>query len=304
MKAMKKMLVLLLALCMLTGIFAGTSMAAGPGWVKDGYYWYYQNADGTYKTGWYKEKGVWYYLDPDWDGVMVSADSGYPAGKDIGGKRYYFEKNGALATSTGWRKLTGMAQVGTAWIYVLSGGVMAAGWQKISGKWYYFKTDGLMVQWPIQDGGTWYAMNPFSGEWMTSGKGWYLYENLTWSNTGWVYLNGDGTLKTGWLKNGGKWYYLDPDTAQMVIGAEAIGNYWTWWLFDTSGALVEGIQGWKKVNGQWYYLKSTDGKLKYGWLREKGKWYYLGPHMYCTPGIGYFINDTLYYFNADGTLIE
>ena len=311
MKTMKKIIPLLLAVLLLTGIVPGTVMTVMAGWVSEESYgvtsWYYQNADGSYKTGWLKDHGKWYYLNPDWGGEMISSqNSSY--GFMVGNTRYYFEGNGALTTKTGWKQAPYNPWFNrTDWFYLLDGGVMAAGWQKISGKWYFFDYDGAMAQWPVQSGSTWYSMTPGSGVWMTGGKGWYHYDELKYRDgtSGWVYLNGDGTLKTGWLKDKGKWYYINPYLGQMVTGVVCI-NYPEYWLFDKSGALVEGVKGWKKVDGLWYYLSGTDGRLKIGWHKEKGKWYYLQPVMMSssTAQNGWTVDGITYYFNADGTLIE
>lgn len=54
--------------------------------------WYYLNEDGTRRSGWLETGGVWYWFDSD--GVMY--DDGW---RMVDGHKYYFNKNGQLASS-------------------------------------------------------------------------------------------------------------------------------------------------------------------------------------------------------------
>ncbi|POP34614.1 hypothetical protein C3B58_01930 [Lactonifactor longoviformis] len=61
------------------------------GWQKISGRWYYLGGaeDGSMKSGWQKLSGKWYYFGAADDGSMKSSTS-----INIGGKRYYFNKNG------------------------------------------------------------------------------------------------------------------------------------------------------------------------------------------------------------------
>lgn len=66
------------------------------GWLHVSSKWYYfnkkdQGTECAMRTGWLDDKGKKYYLQPDKDGAMAEAETIY-----IDGKRYTFDKNGAL----------------------------------------------------------------------------------------------------------------------------------------------------------------------------------------------------------------
>lgn len=70
--------------------------SARTGWLRYKNNWYYLNKNGkgtecAMRTGWFEENGKKYYLQPAKDGIMACAETIY-----IDGKRYTFDKNGAL----------------------------------------------------------------------------------------------------------------------------------------------------------------------------------------------------------------
>ncbi len=67
------------------------------GWRKLGSTWYYMNDDGVMQTGWQKIKGKTYYFAKD--GGMFNGPHVYKIGK----KYYFFEKEGNLTTTKGWK---------------------------------------------------------------------------------------------------------------------------------------------------------------------------------------------------------
>lgn len=100
----------------------------------------YVGADGKYIPGydpevyggsWVKIDNVWYYKTSS--GQYISGKF-----KDIDGKRYYFETNGAMAT--GWKKLNG------EWYYFESSGSMVTGWKTVGSYKYYFNSSGHLEQ--------------------------------------------------------------------------------------------------------------------------------------------------------------
>ena len=67
------------------------------GWRKLGSTWYYMNNDGVMQTGWQKIKGKTYYFAKD--GGMFNGPHVYKIGK----KYYFFEAEGNLTTTKGWK---------------------------------------------------------------------------------------------------------------------------------------------------------------------------------------------------------
>lgn len=141
-------------------------------WRKDSQGWWYHNYDGTYpRTQW----------------------------KQIGGRYYYFDKNGYM--KTGWIKDRGK------WYYLggTEDGSMKTGWQKIGGKWYYLNGSGEML------------------------TGWYQVGNI------WYYSSASGIMQTGWQKIGGRWYYLEPSGAMATGWIRLSGK---WYYLQANGAMA------------------------------------------------------------------
>lgn len=262
--------------------------------------WYYLNGDGTCKTGWMKSGGKWYCFDADY-GFMYNNGS-YP----VNGKIYMFAKNGALVDGkTGWYsiKYTSGYEDGndsfTIWYYLRKGGIVATGWQKISGKWYYFDTDyGFMYD----DGG--YAINGKAylfnknGAYIT-GKGWYKYKDTN-GHTWWYYFNSKGNLVTGWKTIGGKKYYFY-DFGVMATGVtvvESANSNGKVYYFNKNGVLTK-FNGWKKLGGEYYYFKK-DGSAATGWQKIDGKQYYfyLSGERYVGGGVEEFYDESTGSFDA------
>lgn len=127
------------------------------------------------------------------------------------------------------------------WIYTLSSGSRATGWQKLGGVWYYLGADGIMrTGWQKVDG-IWYYFRS-SGAMVT---GWQSIDGK------WYFFGGGGAMQKGWLKSGGKWYWLG-GTGAMVTGWVQLGG--KWYLLDDSGAMVTG---WTDYLGNTYYLTES-----------------------------------------------
>lgn len=88
-------------------------------------------------------------------------------------------------------------------------------------------------------------VNPPTGTWVHSAKGWwYDYGNDKWA--------------VGWLKLDSGTYFFD-EKGWMQTGWELVDG--TWYYFKSSGAMTTG---WQKVKGKWYYLNPEDGKMLTG----------------------------------------
>jgi len=93
--------------------------------------WWYLGSNGAATKGWQKVGGSWYYMDATKGAIPFMISNTF---KKIGGKTYYFNKSGAMAT--GWKK------IGSSYYDFNSDGTMA------TKKWvgnYYLKEDGTMA---------------------------------------------------------------------------------------------------------------------------------------------------------------
>ncbi len=102
------------------------------GWFRDGDDWYYFD-DGDVCVGWQDIRGKRYYFDPQY-GYM------YTGPATIRDEGYYFNSDGALTTTTGWKKLT-FEDGEVLWFYTRGDGSCMKGWETIGDKTYYFDPD-------------------------------------------------------------------------------------------------------------------------------------------------------------------
>lgn len=168
---MRRIFVLLLALCLAIFMFPINAMADGSaetteqptlkGWyLIDGNWYYYLNGEAI--TGWLlmKQMNSWYYLNPvsSPPGAMVT---GWLKWND---NWYYLSPDGSTvgAMVTGWQIIDGKQY------YFKPEGDMAVGWQMIDGKQYYFGNDGSMAV-----GWKYIERNGEEGSYET---GWYYFE--------------------------------------------------------------------------------------------------------------------------------
>ena len=229
----------------------------------------YLKADGKPATNQWiydQTQQAWFYLTADGN----RAENGWLI---VGGKDYYFNEAGKLATKT--------------WIgqyYVTESGAKAKEqwvFNQEQESWYYLKSDGQKAQkeW-IQQGQEKYYLKEdgkmAKDEWITQGENQY-------------YINSQGKmLKNAWLgksyisENGNKvkqaWIYDD--------------NYSSWFYLQQDGTYAEN--GWLTIDGKDYHFKSggylsterwidrfyvakSGAKLKSEWLFDKNydAWFYL-----------------------------
>ena len=250
------------------------SGAMGTGWIArtfangdspDYTAWYYAGSSGALVSDWLKIGAVWYYFAPD--SHLMYCDGTY----SIGGKTYFFDKNGAMGT--GWCKYSVEYEDGYVsefWYYADSSGALQRGWKKIGGVWYYLN-DRMYTGTAFIDG----EMQAFDGNgaWTTK-PGWMEVKSGTYST--WYYLDAKGKPCTGWKKIGGVWYYFNNFYGEMYSDCSHYidGKYYA---FNKSGAWISGT-GWYKISdydatSRWIYVK--DGVVQTGWQEIGGVWYYL-----------------------------
>ena len=208
----------------------------------------------------------WFYLKADGQ----RAENGWLT---VGGKDYYFNETGKLATKA-WINQYYVAesgakakdqwlfdQEGQSWLYLKADGQRAKNeWITQGQEKYYLKEDGKMAK----------------DEWITQGEDQY-------------YVNSQGKmLKSTWLgKN-----YLSENGNKVKQGWIYDDNYSSWFYIQQDGTYAEN--GWLTIDGKDYHFKSggylsterwidrfyvakSGAKLKSEWLFDKNynSWFYL-----------------------------
>ena len=108
--------------------------------------------------------------------------------KRIDGKRYYFQSDGSLATTSGFLEIDGET-------YYLdsSTNTLSKGWKKVNQYYYYFNS------------------------------GYTLSVGPKWINS--YYINAQGQRQYGWLTLDGATYYLNPSTGKKTTaGRSSMGK--------------------------------------------------------------------------------
>lgn len=197
----KKLVVLLIAACMILSMFSGMTVSAATdaeiyattNTIKkvDGKY-YYVNASGKMdkKTGWKKVAGKYTYYVGSKGNVTVKITKGkyykwsdgqfkkQPVKKNstktIKGKAFYVNKNGNIEKKTGWKKIAGKYAY-----YVNSNGVVSL---KITGGNYQKWSNGQFKK---------QSLEKYNGKIITIGKkAFYVSEDKIVRKTGWKRVSG------------------------------------------------------------------------------------------------------------------
>lgn len=258
------------------------------------------------KTGWQQikegSKTYWYMFSAS--GKMYKEQFYYVKSRN---ERYYFDKNGRMATGKTNVKgtyyffrttdmasagkplgsaVTGWLKIGNYWHYFYTNGKAAAATsgsgvvKKIDGKYYYFVKDGRMYRgggFRDYNGNRYYFIKQTNTtksyaqtkKWLKQGSKWY-------------YSQGNGRLAKGWVKIGSYYYYFN-DSYLVQKNRSATRSGQKGWL-DTNGRFI--TNGWIKISGNWKYMDSDDGFVT-GWKYIK----YNGRNME-------------FYFNSKGYLVQ
>ena len=162
---------------------------------------------------WTKDAAGWFYTCAD--GTSYLKNGWYT----INGLDYLFGPSGYMATGF-------LKRADGQWVYANESGALVGGWVNDGGSWYYLDpaTKVMATGW-VADGGSWYYL---------TGSGAMV---IGWLNDGgsWYYLNASGKMATGWLNLGGAWYYLSPSGA-MLTGTQVING--RTYVFDANGVWV------------------------------------------------------------------
>ena len=226
----------------------------------------------------------------DWFGVRIAYDV-----TDLADRCSYYQKNGALASYVGWKMINGK------WYYFDSRSKCLEGWATLNGKKYYFKT--------FTD--THYA-NHSNGEPGEMCTGYQIIDGVLY------YFNSNGACQgvcgpqNGWYRADGDWYYmkggkvitrsigymeyvLEQSTIIVSIGG-------TEYVFDNNtGKMITN----KIVDCDGKRYVDASGKIvtQKGWRLTSNGYIYIQTDGTVCIGV-HKINGSVYYFDADGILLN
>ena len=298
----------------------------------------YLKADGKPATNQWiydQTQQAWFYLTADGN----RAENGWLT---VGGKDYYFNEAGKLATKT--------------WVgqyYVTESGAKAKEqwvFNQEQESWYYLKSNGQKAQneW-IQQGQEKYYLKEdgkmAKDEWITQGENqYYINSQGKMLKNAWLgktYLSENGhKVKQAWIydDNYSSWFYLQQDGTYAENGWQTIdgkdyhfkfGGYLSTerWIdrfyVAKSGAKLKSEWLFDKNYNSWFYLKADGTYAEKGWQTIKGKDYHfkLGGYLstetwidrsYVTSsgakaGKGWLFDknyNSWFYINSDGNYVN
>ena len=298
----------------------------------------YLKADGKPATNQWiydQTQQAWFYLTADGN----RAENGWLT---VGGKDYYFNETGKLATKT-WVGQYYVTESGTKakeqWVF-----------NQEQESWYYLKSDGQKAQneW-IQQGQEKYYLKEdgkmAKDEWITQGENqYYINSQGKMLKNAWLgktYLSENGhKVKQAWIydDNYSSWFYLQQDGTYAENGWQTIdgkdyhfkfGGYLSTerWIdrfyVAKSGAKLKSEWLFDKNYNSWFYLKADGTYAEKGWQTIKGKDYHfkLGGYLstetwidrsYVTSsgakaGKGWLFDknyNSWFYINSDGNYVN
>lgn len=183
-------------------------MATGKNKVR-GYYYYFRTESmasagkplGSAVTGWLKVGNYWHYFSNN--GKAAAATSGSGVVKKIGGKYYYFVKDGRMYRGGGFRDYNGNRYYFIKQTDKTKPYAQTKKWLKQGSKWYYSQGNGRLAKGWVKIGSYYYYFN----------DSYLMQKNRAATrsgNKGWLDANGR-FITDGWIKMNGNWKYIDSD---------------------------------------------------------------------------------------------
>ena len=245
-------------------------------------------------TGWCDiNNGYMYYMDPKTGIVATGFET-------VGGKLYYFGKNGSRQKLTGWRPVEGeryyfnqdysvqrgISKIGSDTFYLHpETGEVICGWKTIGGKKYYFADERYGSYKTEIRGKRLTGFNEISGKtyyFINREMSGYKTEDYASRATGWKTIGGqkyhfrsDGVMDVSWQVIGGHKYHFRrsgvmDDGMMSILGKK---YHFTNGIMDT---------GWKTIDGKLYYFDKNGVRQEFGRLRLNGKVYVFNKYGVCT----------------------
>lgn len=182
------------------------------------------------------------------------------------------------------------------WYYFKSGEKLT-GLQEIGDDTYYFGSTGRMVTGWKSISGKRYYFDPETGK---------MAHGMTKVGTRWYYFSEDnGAMQTGWKTIDGKFYFfkeVNPNKGVRLTGLRTIKGHVYYLDKKDNGAAVTGF---KKMGGKWYFFGTATGRRVTGWKKVDGKWYYFDPETAVMQTRWQKIDGKYYFFNGgnDGSMV-
>lgn len=237
--------------------FGADGKAVRDQWVKVGPVWLYFGADGEMLYNeWLYKNNKWYYFDDTCRMVTGTYV--------IGGKAYYFDKDGAWTkkteTANGWKLIEGV-------YYYYIDGKPVNGLCTIDGVKYYFRNQNMVHNELVADGVRYLV---FGNDGKLAKNAWVKMDGQNY-----VYADATGHAVDGYQTINGKNYYF---SKCIMANSDCVADdYKTLYQIEASGAITKKITasgtGWvKTANGNYAY--SFNGKFLNGYQVIAKKPYY------------------------------
>ncbi|MBQ9015702.1 MAG: L,D-transpeptidase family protein [Firmicutes bacterium] len=202
----------------------------------------------------------------------------------------------ASSTVIEWKQEPVEAPVG--WRCYVDGVMKTNGMQQVGAGYYFFDASGYMQTGCQQYSGNYYyfipmGKNPATDQLGVRASGW---QDVSGIGKCYFDLN-TGIMKTGWQNIDGKRYYFQSSGARLT-GLNKIGST-TYYL---NPEMKIGSQ---TISGKKYYFNTSSGGMVKGWLTIGSAKYYYDPSNGVMKTGWQTIKDNKYYFNpSDGAMVK
>lgn len=280
---------------------------------------YYVTEEEGKLTGFQEIDGTSYAFSPDgalYMGEFFEMDNHYYASPETGTLQegLIVDEDDAVLTDTDGVVVSGwyVTAEGKKFYSNPETGYAELGLVCIDGEYYYISAEeGMLTGMQIQDGEEY----PLDEETGVLADGWYVSSGMTYYydrsamsllknglneiDGSYYYFDVNGAVASGWYVTAdGRSYYCDPETQQVELGLVCIGS--DYYYMTAEEGMRKGLQ---EIDGVVYALDENTGVLANGWYICNGvKYYYNREKMALLQNMMTKIDDSYYYFDADGAV--
>ena len=264
-----------------------------------------------------KKYGTWKetedgYVFHDTSGVQKISEFA-----EIGGKTYYFDENGIMATGLRYIEdkmyffeedgsmFVGWKEYGTTWYLFGNSGAARKGWINIKGEYFYIDSNfkmrtGLLIldgkyYWLDSTGRLKKSWVLYAGQWLCLDTAGNITRTITKDGSGYVCTDSEGNPVSGWQKTSGGQFYFDSE-GRSVSGWQTIDK--KKYYFSEGYTMVSGL---KRIDGDLYYL-GDKGAAVTGWKQIGDNWYCFGDDGVAVLSSWHVYKGGTYYFDSFGRM--